>query len=707
MAKSIINRPKSIIDDAWLGLGNLHGLAIDNPLLGRSEEEIRNPGLKELKLMCQPGYLSFAAKILLGLDLLPEQAVILEELWIRPFPMFIASRGAGKSFLLAVYCTLKCALIPGTKIVVVGAAFRQSRVIFDYMVTLFKNAPVLRSICTNSSGFKNSIDRCEMIINNSKTTFIPLGDGSKIRGLRADTIIADEFASVSPAIYETVIAGFAAVSAKPIDNVKAHAAKTAKEMLGEWSEQDQEDFAARKTNQCIISGTADYDFMHFADYWKKYYTYIKSKGQLDRIVVLPGGDHKTLRDYFTDGNVPVSFDYRDYGIIRLPYHIIPKGFMDDKVVARAKASTDRSIYLKEYAAVFPKDSDGFFKRSTIEATVAREKNVGSPGWPSWCPEPFDPLLRGLPNRKYVIGIDPAAAQDNLAAVVLELWPEHTRLVYVWTTNMQDFTRRKESGLTKEHDYYAFCARRIRNLAKVFPTENIVMDMQGGGMAIVEALHDPSKYQADEQPWWITNEILYPDRELDTDSYAGKHIIHPFQFANYEHTSEANHGTRKDLTDKVLLFPRFDSVQLEISAFQDNELAKALKLTTLYDTLEDAVMEIESLKDELCTIIMTRTGTGVNSRDRWDTPETMTAEGKKTRLKKDRYSAFIMANYIARSIQRAPAPVEYNVVGGFAHNLAKGMPLDKPKSTTMYEGPDWFVSKMGNGNTIAAVTRKSV
>ena len=41
---------------------------------------------------------------------------------------------------------------------------------------------------------------------------VPLGDGSKIRGLRAHTIIADEFNSIPVDIYETVVAGFTAVS---------------------------------------------------------------------------------------------------------------------------------------------------------------------------------------------------------------------------------------------------------------------------------------------------------------------------------------------------------------------------------------------------------------------------------------------------------------------------------------------------------------
>ena len=64
-----------------------------------------------------------------------------------------------------------------------------------------------------------------MRLGDSWTVAIPMGDGSKIRGLRAHIIIADEFASISPDIYETVVAGFAAVSASPIENVKAEAKK--------------------------------------------------------------------------------------------------------------------------------------------------------------------------------------------------------------------------------------------------------------------------------------------------------------------------------------------------------------------------------------------------------------------------------------------------------------------------------------------------
>ena len=81
------------------------------------------------------------------------------------------------SWLLAVYATLKCLLIPGTKIVVVGAGLRQSKVIFEYMETIWYNAPVLRSICDGESGPRRDVDRCKVQINDSWTIALPVGDG--------------------------------------------------------------------------------------------------------------------------------------------------------------------------------------------------------------------------------------------------------------------------------------------------------------------------------------------------------------------------------------------------------------------------------------------------------------------------------------------------------------------------------------------------
>jgi len=353
----------SSFDNAWLELGDIDSLPVGkNLMVNRSKGDIENPDAHLMRIMRETKYLGSTCKLLFGIELHPIQMVILQEFWHRPFPMFIASRGFGKSFLMSLYCILKCAFVPGTKIVVVGAGFRQSKILFEYMENIWRDSPILRSIFSgNEDGPRRDVDRCTMRLGDSWTIAIPMGDGSKIRGLRAHIIIADEFASMSPDIYETVVAGFAAVSASPIQNVKEEARKQAMIEAGLWSE-ELEILSKKKGNQAIISGTADYGFKHFADYWRRYKSIVESKGDLIK-----------LQDVFK-GEVPENFNWDDYSVIRVPYELIPKGFMDDKQVARAKATIHSGIYNMEYAACFVNDSQGFFKRSLIESCVASDQS---------------------------------------------------------------------------------------------------------------------------------------------------------------------------------------------------------------------------------------------------------------------------------------------------------------------------------------------
>lgn len=668
-----------VFEDAWLGLGDLDKIIIPtNHMIGRTKEDIESPDLHLLRLLRDPRYFGTTAKLLFDIELHPIQIAILQEFWIRPFPMFVASRGFGKSFLMALYCTLRCILVPGTKIVVVGAAFRQSKIIFEYMETLWRNSPILRSIFSgNDDGPRRDVDRCTMRLGESWTIAVPMGDGSKIRGLRAHIIIADEFASISPDIYETVVSGFAAVSASPIQNVKEEAKKAAMLEAGLWND-ELEAVQIKKGNQAIIAGTADYSFKHFASYWKRYKAIINSRG-----------DKHTLEEIFK-GEVPDSFNWRDYSIIRIPYELIPKGFMDDKQVSRAKATIHTGIYNMEYAACFTEDSDGFFRRSLIESCVTNESKPIVVNNNNIL---FDVSTKGNPDLQYVYGIDPASEKDNFTIVVLELHKDHSRIVYGWSTNRNNFKDRQKTGLVNEHDFYSFCARKIRNLMKIFPCTRIGMDAQGGGVAIEEALHDPGKLEDGENLIWPIIDINKPK---DTDDQSGLHILELVQFARADWTSQANHGLRKDLEDKVLLFPRFDQITLALALDRENKDIMSTDLNNLYDSESECVLEIEELKNELTTIVMSQTSTGPNARDRWDTPEVKLPNGKKGKLRKDRYSALLIANMLARQLNRTLQPVTFDIIG---NNLSEVKKTDGQ----MYKGPTWFTEN-ANANIYGGIYR---
>ena len=658
----------TLFDNAWLGLGDLNALSItDNPMIHRNKEEIENPDLHLMKLLRNPQYIGSTCKLLFGIELHPMQIVILQEFWIRPFPMYVASRGWGKSFLLALYAVLRCAFFPGTKVVIVGGGFRQSKILFEYMENIWRTSPILRSIFSgNDDGPRRDVDRCTLRLGESWAMAIPMGDGSKIRGLRAHIIIADEFASISPDIYETVVSGFAAVSASPIENVKEQAKKEAMKNSGMWND-ELETLNIKMGNQAIISGTADYGFKHFAQYWKRYKAIIKSQG-----------DHVKLREIFGD-EVPSNFNWQDYSIIRVPYELIPKGFMDDKQVSRARATIHSGIYNMEYAACFINDSEGFFRRSLIESCVVNET---SPIYINNQPVLFDAITKGHPGCNYVYGIDPASEQDNFSIVILEVYPSHSRVVYCWTTNRSNFKERQKTGLVQEHDFYGFCARKIRNLMKVFPPLKIGIDAQGGGVSIEEALHDPDKLFEGEKLIWPVTDIEKPK---DTDSQSGSHILELIQFARADWTSQANHGLRKDLEDKVLLFPKFDNLTLGLALDREGKSIIDTDLNNLYDSVSECILEIEDLKSELTTIVMTQTSNGPNARDRWDTPELKLPNGKKGRLRKDRYSSLVIANMLARQLNRSLEPINYDIIGANLKNITTG------SDNKMYKGPDWFVS----------------
>ena len=50
--------------------------------------------------------------------------------------------------------------------------------------------------------------------------------------------------------------------------------------------------------------------------------------------------------------------------------------------------------------------------------------------------------------------------------------------------------------------------------KVFPCAEIALDAQGGGIAIMEALHDPDKIREGEVPIWPT---INDKKEKDTEN----------------------------------------------------------------------------------------------------------------------------------------------------------------------------------------------
>jgi hypothetical protein len=422
-------------------------------------------------------------------------------------------------------------------------------------------------------------------------------------------------------------------------------------------------------NQIVLSGTASYQFNHFAEYYKKWNAIVESKG-----------DKNKLKNIFPKG-VEDGFDWRDYSVMRIPYEILPEGFMDEKQISRSRATHHSDAFTKEFSAIFISDTRGFFRRSLIETCV-----TDHPILVEGEPVQFKPLTRGNPLAHYIFGVDPASEKDKFSIVIIDVYTNHRRIVYCWTTTRQEYNERFQAKLTDDTEFYGFCARKIRDLMRLFPCEHIAMDSQGGGYAVAEALHDADKLKDGEPPLWIItpSHPLSDKKERITDDYAGLHIIEMVNFVDATWTGEANHGMRKDFEDKILLFPMSNNSEITIQLALETE--RDLAMNREYDTFEQVLKEIEELKEELASI--THTQTPNSNRDHWDTPEIKLEGSRKGRLRKDRYSALLMANAAARRLNRQAETPYQEPYGGFADRI------ELPKSNVMYtSAPDWFAKPL--------------
>jgi hypothetical protein len=689
---------------------------LDNhPFANLTRDEIERPHVHLLRVLRDPRFFHFTCRNLLGkpdgsgpLEIAPFQQVILYELWTRQFPMLLGTRGLGKTFILALYIILRLVFHQGSRVVVVASAFRQSKLVFEYVERLWYCSPVLRDLVEGKgqrgreNGPRRDIDRCEFVVGDSVATFLPLGDGKKIRGLRANITIAEEFNSIVESIYAIVIQGFGSVTADPIQNMKDYARQRVLKRLGMWTEgMDEEEARRVRGNQSVISGTAGYSFEPFCKYWKEYKAIVETRG-----------DRKKLEEVLK-GPVPPEFDWRDYSIIRVPFDLIPTGYMDGKTIARAKQITHSAHFNAEYNCVFSHDSEGFFPRSLIEKCVVGNPDHPSPPRHESCGlVNFTAALKGHPQRRYVFGVDPASERDQFAVVVLELWPDHRRVVYCWTTSKSDHRQRLKRGLVKDHNFYGYCVRKIRDLMRAFPPERLLVDAGGGGVTLREAFADRDKLLPGELPVYETVSPNPADRK-DTDDMEGLHLLELVQFRDNAWVSEANHGLKKDLEDVQLLFPLMDPLALGLAMESDQAQGRVSvnedgeTVFSIYDTLESCMLEVEELKDEMASIVVSSTATGL---ERWDTPDSKAPGSKAGRMRKDRYSALLMANMGARQILRAvPVSTYEGSPGGVAAELAAAPSHRRKSGGPLYTGAAWFqqeVAKLGT-NYGAVVPRGGV
>lgn len=576
------------------------------------------------------------------------QQVILNLLWTKKFPMLIMGRGSGKTWIMAVYAILRAFLNQGSKIVVVGSGFRQSKLIFGYIQEIIDSSPLLQEALYKwhgrQAGVKYATDKVFLKVGTSELAGLPIGDGSKIRGFRATHLMCDETASIDDKVFDIAIAPFLSVHADPAINA-ATTSLIKKLKKIDAPERIIKMVQAQLTpgNQLILSGTASYEFNHFYRRYMSYKMFIESKGDPKKIreAIESQNPDPTRPKIITDQEIKVCQKIWDkYCIIQIPYYALPEGFLEESVISTHKSQMNPIIFSQEYECLFAKDSFGFFPRSIIHAA--------SPGADDTNVVHYE--VFGDPKYQYVMGLDPARHNDNFGLVVLKLVNGVAKVVYVDAWRKTDYPRSVE---------------KIRDVLKRFPNViKIAMDAGGGGYAVRDLLINKDFLKPGEQP------IIEIDEKGEVVEEKNKFVngLRILELVNFHTWSvSANYQMLADITTKKLLFPSYiddDKIRKQTARALNksgdilNQEELEMLTTYLYGELDlsddlrkdievGVVANLNACIDETCNIVRTVTQKGTESFELPNLSEQI--EGLDIR-RRDRFSALLLAAYAARQVK---------------------------------------------------------
>lgn len=250
--------------------------------------------------------------------------------------VFIGSRGIGKTFLSAVFCTIRCILYPGTKICIASGTRGQSINVLEKIILELKpNSPELAAEIDEKETKINGTNAQIVFKNSSYIKVVTASDSS--RGNRANLLLLDEFRMISKDVIDTILRKFLTQRRMP-----KYDSLTPEERKAEY---------AKEKNKTMYLSSA-----YFVDHWSFLKCTDTCKFMLD----------DTKRQF----------------ICGLPYQLsIAEGLLDPDTVTDEMAETDFSEikFSMEYEALWYGNTDGaFFDYNSI----SKNRKIKYPMMPS-------------------------------------------------------------------------------------------------------------------------------------------------------------------------------------------------------------------------------------------------------------------------------------------------------------------------------------
>lgn len=417
------------------------------------------------------------------------QKILLYMMNVSPYFMFIAARGLGKSFLVAVYAVTRCILYPGTKVVIASGIKNQARlVISEKIVDLYNKSPVLQAEIGNArENIKTTPNNPEVTFQNGSKIFA-VASNHNTRGIRGNVLIADEFRMIDYDIVDKVL--------KPIINVD----RTPNFKIN--NEEKYKDY--NESNIEIYLSSA---------WYKSHWSWDLFKDLYDRML-------RSVKSAF---------------VVALPYQVsVLHGLLSQDRVNEILNSDmfDPYSFMMEYEALFVGETEkSFFKLDPINRSRTVSQTFMPPTNEEFVenkrlskPKKLSNIPR-QPGEIRLVGLDVALMasttheNDTAAFTLMRMIPSSDNTYQRHVVYLETVT----DGISTQE-----LALRLKRLFYDFEGDYVVMDGKGNALGVYDLcasiMSDPDR-NCEYEPWLSINDEGLKERFKNNN---GKQIVYIYQ-----------------------------------------------------------------------------------------------------------------------------------------------------------------------------------
>lgn len=590
---------------------------------------------------------AFMLDIIAGIKLFPMQELIIKGWMKSDYNMGVWGRGVSKSWTVALFALIWAIFNPRNKVVVVSFSFRASRRILEQCEKFVneKEAGMLKACLPEKMGRKT--DEWQWVLPNGSTIVcLPLGDGTKIRGVRADTLIVDEFAYLPETIIGEVLRPFLSANNKIKENAVNREREDREIAAGTLREDQRTVIEDRK--KVIFLSSACYQFEHM---YKRYCDWVG-------LITKPEKKEEMDRSGMT------------YFVSRLSYEAAPAGLLNLKEIEQARRDASEAMFNREYGAQFTGDSDGFFRAAKMKDCSVQDGE--------------DPCLELVGDRtsgaQYVLGIDQSLSgsegSDHFAMCVMKVVSRPTDGKRI---GMVVHSYAVAGGNLKDHMLYLFY------LLKNFNIVYIALDAtQGDELEFVNTCNQSKLFQDHHI------ELLAIDAEFKKDEYGEipKQIKKSYCLSSGRIVQKQPFSSAFQKRSNDYLQACFDNRQMRFAGKIAGNDAASTRASTVDLSLlasheefkpehstEVSVNQFIDLQDRL--LDLTRTECAMiqvkiteNGTQQFGLPQNVRRTSGPQKARKDSYSALLLCNWAVKMYvdsqaieeQRGPVDFPYALIG---------------------------------------------